>query len=113
MDPAEYNFSLWQGATWSRQMTLKIDDVASNLAAYSARMKIRSTHGSTVFLSLTDQSGITMADGDPNITVTITDEQTAALDFVFAIYDLEIESPQGVTDRLLYGRITLRKEVTV
>jgi hypothetical protein len=113
MDPAEYNFTLHRGSTWSRQMHLEADDVTVDLSAYSARMKIRRTHGSTVLLSLTELSGIALDSANPNITVTITDEQTAAFDFGFAIYDLEIESPAGAVDALLYGRITLRKEVTV
>lgn len=113
MDAAEYNITIHRGGTWSRRMTLSVNDVDLDLSTYSARMKIRRTYGSAVILSLTESSGITLAAVSPNIIVTITDEQTAAFDFVYAVYDLEIESPDGAVDPLLYGRITLRKEVTV
>lgn len=113
-EPAEYDFTVRQGGTWARQMTLAVDDVNVDLTTYSARMKIRSSPGSTVLLSLTSSSGIVLdEDNSPNITVTITDEQSAALDFVYAVYDLEIESAGGVVYPLLYGRITLQKEITV
>lgn len=115
MEPATYNFTIYQGKTFERQMTLK--DAAGkviDLSDYLARMTIRRTHGSAALLSLTQAAGggITVAATSPNLTLKITAAQTAALNFEFAIYDLEIESPGGTVDALLEGRITFHKEVT-
>jgi len=115
MEPQTYNFTIYQGTTWQRLLTYKTAAaVVVNLAAYHARLKIRKTWGGPVLLSLSDAAGggIVMAAVSPNMTITITVAQTTLLNFEFAVYDLEIESPAGVVDRLLKGRVTLEKEVT-
>ncbi len=96
-------------------MTLKTDAGAVvNLSTYHARMTIRKTWGGTTILALTDvpSGGITLSSTSPNITITLTPVQTAALNFQYAVYDLEIESAGGIVDRLLEGRIAMHKEVT-
>ncbi len=116
MDPANYDFSIYQGTTFERLMTYKDGaGVVINLSGYSARMKIRKTWGAAVLLELTSgaNGGIVLAATSPNITVTITPALTAPLSFEYAVYDLEIESPSGKVDRLLQGRVALNKEVTV
>jgi hypothetical protein len=115
MEPATYNFTIYQGTTFERQMTYKTTaGVVVALAAYHVRMKLRKTWGGTVLLSLSDApgGGIAVTNVSPNITLTITVAQTTALNFEFAVYDMEIESPAGAVDRLIEGRITLKKEIT-
>lgn len=115
MEPAAYNFNIYQGSTWSRQMTYKDGDGnVINLSGYAVRLKIRQTWGGTVLLSLSTgaEGGITVAATSPNISVTITPTQTDALTFGKAVYDMEIESPAGVVDRLIEGVVTLKKAVT-
>ena len=116
MEPATYDFSIYQGATWSRYLTYKTAaGVVVNLTGYAARMTIRRTYGAAAILALgtaSPLSGITVAATSPNITITITATQTAALDFEYAVYDLEIESAGGVVTPLLRGRITLKNEST-
>lgn len=115
MEPATYNFSIYQGATWARQMTYKDGNGnVINLSGYLCRLKIRQTWGGTVLLSLSNgaEGGITVAATSPNITVTLTPTQTDALTFQKAVYDMELESPAGVVDRLIEGVVTLKKAVT-
>ncbi len=114
MEPATYNFTIYQGTTFERLLTYKdANNAVVNLSGFSARMKIRKSWGSPVLLELANGSGITLAATTPNLTITVTPVQTAALDFEYAVYDLEIEAPSGKVDRLLEGRVTLHKEVTV
>ena len=115
MEAGTYNFTIQQGSSWSRLMVLKISAVVVDLSTYLARMTIRRTYGSAAILSLTSGAGggIVLAATSPNITVTMTPAQTAALDFEYAIYDLEIESASGTIDTLLIGRVTLRKQVAL
>lgn len=115
MEPATYNFTIYQGSTFARQMTYKADGVAIDLTSYQARMKIRRTWGGTILLALSNApgEGLVLAATSPNIVLTITAAQTAALSFQYAVYDLEIESGGGIVDRLLQGRVTLSTEATV
>lgn len=115
MEPALYNFSIHRGTTWSRRMTLTSDGDTVDLSSYEARMTIRRTHSSEpphVELTSDPGGGITLAATSPNIVVTMAAEQTAAMNFARAIYDLEIESPDGTINQLIYGVATLRKEAT-
>ena len=116
MEPATYDgFIIHQGTTFSRLLTLKTDaGVVVNLSSYHARMTIRKTWGGAVILALSDAQagGITLAATSPNITITLTAAQTAALNFQYAVYDLEIESASGTVDRLLEGRIAMHREAT-
>jgi hypothetical protein len=117
MEPATYNLTLYQGATWSREMTLK--DGSGNvvdLSHYSARMTIRPTPIDSAIVQLTSSAGggIVLAATSPNIVVTVSARQTAVMSFISpAYYDLELVSSDGITvDRLLMGRVTLSREVT-
>jgi hypothetical protein len=115
MEPGNYDFTVWQGATWYREITYKTTaGVVVNLSAYSARMTIRRVFGSTPLLSLTSSpgGGIVLAATAPNMVVTITDAQTLALTFSSAVYDLVIVAPGGTVDRILQGRVSLSPEVS-
>ncbi len=86
----------------------------TDLTGYSARMHIREDIDDvTAIDELTSVGGeITLSTTDGRITVTIADDVTAAYTFDEAVYDLEVEDGSGVTTRLLYGTVTLSKEVT-
>jgi len=86
----------------------------TDLTGYSARMHIRENiEDTTTIADLTSVGGdITLSSTDGRIEVTIADDVTAAYDFDEAVYDLEVEDSGGKTTRLLYGTVTLSKEVT-
>lgn len=84
------------------------------LAGYSARMQIREKLSSTTtLLSLTsDNLDIDINNVLKTITVHVEDTVTANLDFKTAIYSLEMISPTNVVTTLMYGNVSLIKEIT-
>jgi hypothetical protein len=115
-----YNFTIEQGATFTRQFKYKNSEgVGIDLTNYEVRMQIRKNIGaSTPELSLTESTtpnGSILSVGSGNdvnvITLTITAADTSTMSFDTAVYDLEIEL-LGVVTRLLQGKIKLSKEVT-
>ena len=115
-----YNFTIEQGATFTRVFKYKNSEgEAINLTGHAIRMQLRenieaptpiisldvdvaTSNGSTISLSGT---------GFNEITVTIDADDTAAMSFNGAVYDLEIEN-NGIVTRILQGKIKLSKEVT-
>lgn len=110
MSAGIYNFTLNQGATFSRQMTVKENNSPLNLTGHTAAMQLRSTYdSSTVALSMT-AAVINATEGILSISATAT--ATAALEEGIYVYDLEITTSAGVVTRLLQGQVTVSPEVT-
>jgi len=113
MTPGRLNFTCPQGSTFRRTLTYKIDNVAVNLTGYSGRLQVRETHDSPDFIvSLTNGNGITMGGSAGTIDILIADSVTANFIIGDHVYDLEIESSGGITDRLIEGRFNVTPEVT-
>jgi len=110
MAAGTYNFTLDQGSTFSRQLTVEDNNTAMDLSGYTGRMQMRSTHdSSTIALSFT----VTIANaaaGKLNISASAT--STAGITEGIYVYDLEIESSAGTVTRLMEGNITVTPEVT-
>lgn len=109
-----YNFTIYQGATFSREITVK--DAAGDLydfTNHTARMQIRSEiDSSTTMIELTTENGrIELGDDAGTITLTIGASDTANLT-TDGVYDIEIINDSGRVDRLLKGAVTLDLEVT-
>lgn len=110
MAAGKYNFTLEQGSTFSREITVQENGSAMNLTGYSSRMQMRSTHdSSTVGLSFTATVS-SAAEGKVQLSATAT--QTAAIEEGIYVYDLEIESGSGTVTRLMEGKVTVTPEVT-
>ena len=84
-------------------------------------MQIRKTvESATPELSITesDGNGTPATSFDVSTTntnefeLTISKEDTTAMSFNTAVYDIEIQDAAGVVTRLLQGKIKLSKEVT-
>lgn len=116
MSAASYKFAVDQGATWRVGLTIRDEDASSlDLTGYSARMHVRESLDSLVpLLILTSEpgGGITLNGPAGQLTLRLTDEQTAALPWRYGLYDLELESPDGDVTRILAGEITVSREVT-
>lgn len=115
MSAGKYDFTLEQGATFSRDIVYKdANGAIVNLTGYSARMQIRVfKDSSAALLSATTQNGKITVDGAAGkISVVIAPSDTNALDFDKAVYDLEIESASGTVVRLLEGIVSFSKQVT-
>lgn len=85
-----------------------------SLSGKTARMQIRGKLGDTVvLLSLTTENGgISLDNTAKTITIKITAQQTASLNFSQAVYDLELVDSDGDVVRFAEGSIILRAEVT-
>ena len=110
MSAGIYNFTLEQGTTFSKVITVKQDGSALNLSGYSARSQLRATHdASTIALTLT----ATVSDAsNGKITISATAAATAGVEEGIYVYDLEMESGGGVVTRLIEGKVTVTPEVT-
>lgn len=125
MRAGTYNFTCEQGSTFTRLIELEEPDLVADptgntftpidINGYSARMQVRRTIDSTSYLVYltTENGGLTInpADADNQIVISMADEVTASIS-TSGVYDLEIESPEGVVSRILQGVFTLSPEVT-
>lgn len=120
MSAGRYDLSIEQGATFTLPISYKdSNDAVINLSSgYTARMRIKESHGGTLLASTEsgDSTGATisiaLAASGNNVTISMTAANTAALSFDNAVYDVELVAGD-VVDRLLEGRVKLKKEVTV
>jgi hypothetical protein len=125
MRAGTYNFTCEQGSTFTRLIELEEPDlvadptgetfVPTDISNHTARMQVRRTIDSTTFLVYltTENGGLTInpADADNQIVISMSDDVTASIS-TSGVYDLEIESPEGVVSRILQGTFTLSPEVT-
>ena len=111
MAAGKHNFTLEQGSTFDREITVQENSQALNLTGYSARMQMRSTHdSSSIALTFTAAIANPTTNGKINLGATAT--ATAAVEEGIYVYDLEIESSAGTVTRILEGTITVTPEVT-
>ena len=110
MAAGTYNFIIEQGATFSRQLTVKENSSALNLTGYSVASLMRSTHDSSTVAG-TFTCTISSATGGI-INMTMTPAVTGAIEEGMYVYDLEIVSGSGTITRLIEGEVTVTPEVT-
>jgi len=126
MIPGKYNIDIWRGATWS--ISLQADAV--DFATYDEiRMQIRPpwikgmpTQPALLELSL-ENGRITLENGNLTVKLEVSAADTGALDFDEGIYDLEFVKhaapeanpaiPVEIVDKLIYGKVSVKGEVTV
>jgi hypothetical protein len=113
MTAAKLDIAIEQGATF----LYSIDTVGPDLAGATGDMQLRAEPGApTVLFEFSTANGgmvITPA-GDVTATIVLsaTAAQTALLNFVNAVYDLELTLANTDVVRLLYGNVWLSLEVT-
>lgn len=112
MIPGKYNMICPQGATFSKRITWKVEDVPVNLTTYTARMQARTTYNSaTKVVDLTTENGGIALDSQGNIDISIAATATAALTAKEYVYDLELINGTEVS-RLIEGKFIVTPEVT-
>lgn len=84
-----------------------------DLTGAAARMQIREQIDGAVLLELTTENGGLAISAPGTITRTLSATQTAALAWTEAVYDLEVQYPDGTVQRYLQGAVTVSREVTV
>ena len=88
-------------------------NVPQSLTGYTARCQFKDKVGGTVLKSLTTENGgITIDTTKSTITLVITAADTAAMNWKSGVFELEMVSSTGVVDALIYGKVTVAKEVT-
>lgn len=111
-----YDIKIPQGATWVMSITWSRNSVAVPLTGCSARMQVREKHSAAaVLLSLTSAAsgGITLGPAAGEITLRAEAAQTALLPAPLrAVYDIEVEEPDGTVTRVLEGTVFVSPEVT-
>ena len=118
MSAGHYDFTIEQGANFSKTITWKDQAGAGiNIHGYTIRMMARNEYtdaAPVITLSTVPAiGGISITDEANGVfALSMTAAQTAALNFSLLKYDLEVQSPEGVVTRLLEGSISLSKEVT-
>lgn len=115
MVAANTDLTIEQGATFTHQFVWNDSNgVPIDITGYTARMQIRQTVGSVGFeVELTTENGgITLGGALGTVDLLISATATAALDFLAAVYDLELVSPTSIVTRLVKGSVVLDKEVT-
>lgn len=101
-----------QGSTFNNIIYLTDDttNTAINISGYSITSQMRRSYYSTnaaanIVCTITDaNNGI--------ITMSLSSGTTANLRAGFYLFDVETVSPEGVTDRILEGSITVNPGVT-
>lgn len=126
MSAGTLNLTIEQGSTW--EYALKWCEYDENnppnyegdpidLTSYTARAQIRKRKSSdTVQIEMTTENGrIVLGGVEGTITLYLTAEDTAGLNFNTGKWDLELVYLDGETEvvrRLVEGDVTLSKEVT-
>lgn len=112
INPANYNVTAYQGATYRLNMVYKVDESPVNLTNFTAAMQVREApSSSTAVVSLTNGSGIALGGTAGTIGVTVSATTMGAVAPGFYQYDLELNSAGEVT-RLLQGSFEVVAEVT-
>ena len=107
------NLSIDQGATFSSDITVKdINGNVFDLTGYTAVAKLAKGYSST--RTRTAMTTAFAADRTTGIlSISLTANQTAALDPERYVYDVEItQTSSGIVTRVLEGVITVRPEVS-
>jgi hypothetical protein len=112
INPAIYNITAYQGATYSLNMTWAIGGTAVNLTNYTAAMQVRENAQATAtILSLTNGSGITLGGTAGTIGIGVSASTMGSATPGNYVYDLELNSGGEVT-RLIQGAFAIQAEVT-
>lgn len=111
------NLKIDQGATFTQLVTWKTGPApgtAVDLTGCTARMHARAkvADALTLLNLTTTNGGLVLGGAAGTVTINLTDEQTTLLAWKSAVYDLEIEFPDGTVKRLMRGSISVSPEVT-
>lgn len=112
INPANYNITAYQGATFKLNMTYSVGGTAVNLTNYTAAMQVRENAGATAtVLNLSTGSGITLGGTAGTIEIIASANTMGSATPGFYAYDLELNSGGEVT-RLLQGQFNIEAGVT-
>lgn len=105
-----YDFRIDQGASLGKVFTIKNSDgTLFNLAGYSAVFEAKKAYSDDypVISLTTENGGIILGGAAGTVTLVMSADETAALDFNQAIYNLDLISPDNTKWRILRGTLCL------
>ena len=110
--PGKLDLEMFQGATFTYQLTWSFDGAPVDLTGFMARMQVRPTVRSDVVeLEFVDGDGITLGGETGVIQLFADDAATESATPGRYVYDLELDSGSEVT-RLVEGSFLISPEVT-
>ena len=112
MSAGTYNFTLEQGTTFIRALSLQENGTAMNLTGYSVASQMRSTHDSSTVVG-TFTCSVSNATGG-TISMLMSASTSGNIEEGMYVYDIEITNSggSGCVKRILQGRVTVTPEVT-
>ncbi|MBP7657633.1 MAG: hypothetical protein KA742_13940 [Pseudoxanthomonas sp.] len=113
MAAAKTKLKIEQGATFRKVFIWKAAGVPVDLTGWTGRMQIRPDVASDeVIASLTTENGGIDIEDAGTFVLYLSSEQTTAMTFDSAVFDLELVAPNGDVTRLMQGVVTLSPQVT-
>ena len=119
MPAGVYDFEVEQGATFKRSFLYSNKDtgVPYNISGCKIRMQVRKAQQQPVIIEATTENGkFTITDGPGGkFDMTLSAVDTAALTSKEALYDIEIEFPDGppaTVNRILKGAFKVDPSIT-
>lgn len=112
---AKLNLTIEQHSTFYKRLVWRDKNKRPiNLTGYSAVLHIRDTvNAATTLLEMTTVNGrIVITPLTGIVELKLTDEETGALTFKNAVYDLVVESAAGEKYRLTEGKVVVSPGVT-
>ena len=112
MSAGTYNFTLEQGTTFIRALSLQENGTAMNLTGYSVASQMRSTHDSSAVVG-TFTCSVANASGG-TISMLMSSSTSGNIEEGIYVYDVEITNTGGTGSikRILQGKVTVTPEVT-
>jgi len=110
MAAGTYNFTIEQGATFTRLLTLKENASVMNLSGYSAASQMRQSHDSNTVIGTITASVTNASAGQ--LTISMTATASGNLEEGIYVYDIEITASSGAVTRILQGKVTVTPQVT-
>ena len=111
MAAGTYNFTIEQGANFTRVLSLKENDSVMNLTGYSVASQMRASHDSSTVVG-TFTGNVTSGSGG-QITLLMSNTTTGGIEEGIYVYDVEITNgSSGAITRILQGRVTVTPQVT-
>jgi hypothetical protein len=108
---AKANIVIDQGADFSTTVTVADDSGAAiDLTGYTARGQIRKHYTSETAIDFTISFESPRSDGQ--VTLSLTNSQTGAMEAGRFVYDAEVISASGIVTRLVEGIATVTPQVT-
>lgn len=109
MAASKYDIVIEQGVTWALTITLKKKNgLKMPLLGYVGRAQIRKSATDPTIIA----EFLVTIPSEGTVVMSLTDEQTMALNFTYGVYDLILTSPEGATIRVLKGTVAFDPDVT-